>query len=153
LLGPSANPSKNYALTEVVHCKSQKGIGVPEASPVCSANWLGKIMDLATNARVVVLLGSHVRPWARDEYKNLVPKDFGKRVTAAGLEVAIRDSFVKGGRVYIYLPHPTAAEPGGRLPSTRFGTGVHQILAEIAKGVKAVPETTSELHLLFRATR
>ena len=150
LLGPSADPSKNYALTEVVHCKSQNGIGVPEASPICSANWLGKIMDLATDARVVVLLGSHVRPWARNEYKNSVPKDFGKRVTAGGMDVAIRDSFVQSGRVYIYLPHPTAAEPGGRLPSTRFGAGVHRILAEIAKGEKAVPATTSELHRRFR---
>jgi len=150
LLGKGANPSKNYALTEVVHCKSQNAIGVPEASAICSENWLGKIMDLAKDANVVVLLGSHVRPWAQKQFRDSVPKDFGERVSDGGLEVATRDSFVLNGRVYIYLPHPTAAEPGGRLPSTRFGTQSHRILSEIAKGERKVPETTDELHRLFR---
>ena len=150
LLGEGANPAKNYALTEVVHCKSQNAVGVPEASSICSENWLGKIMDLAKDAKIVVLLVSHVRPWAKKQFRDSVPNNFGERVGDGGLEVATRDSFVLNRRVYIYLPHPTAAEPGGRLPSTRFGAQSHRILSEIAKGERKVPETTDELHRLFR---
>lgn len=150
LLGKDADPSKNYALTEVVHCKSQKAHGVPEASSICSEKWLGSIMDLADRAKVVVLLGSHVRPWAKKEFRHSVPSDFGERVNEGGLNVAIRDSFVLNERVYLYLPHPTASEPGGRLVSTRFGSAPQRVLAAIARREISVPRSTDDLHDLYK---
>jgi hypothetical protein len=150
LLGSDADPSANYALTEVVHCKSHGGQGVPEASDVCSRKWLGQIMNVAVDSRVVVLLGSHVRPWARREFKHIVPSDFGARVREGGVEVAVRDSFVNKNKVYCYLPHPTASEPGGRSFRTRFGPIVLDVLSQISRGEREVPETTEQLHQLFR---
>lgn len=150
LLGPNANPSENYALTEVVHCKSHDGHGVPEASAACSGKWLGKIMELASNSKIVMLLGSHVRPWARREFRALIDEKFGERVKLGGPDVAIRDTFIFQGRVYVYLPHPTAPEPGGRLVSTRFGEQARRVLSAIAEGRTLVPSTSRDLHRLFR---
>lgn len=56
IFGRAVVPGSDYALTEVVHCKSEKNIGVAKARPVCTAKWLSQILDVS-GASVVVVLG------------------------------------------------------------------------------------------------
>ena len=41
-------------MTEIVHCKSQKENGVPEASNMCTEKWLGKIFNEFKGQYIVV---------------------------------------------------------------------------------------------------
>jgi hypothetical protein len=50
--------SRDYVMTEVVHCKSQKEIGVAEALPICVKKWLAPKLQLSS-ARLIVVSGSH----------------------------------------------------------------------------------------------
>ena len=60
LLGFAAVPGIDFALTEVVHCKSRDEIGVDEALQTCVETWLSKVLAVAS-AEVVVLFGAHAR--------------------------------------------------------------------------------------------
>jgi hypothetical protein len=153
LIGASAHPGINYAITEVVHCKSRAAIGVPEAAATCSDAWLPDIVALAAECRVVVLSGAKVRDnWARSFFDDL-PAKFGKRAgqTETGPAVACRDIVVSDAfdgnrRIYVYLPHATSTEKGNRrLPSRRFGADVTQMLNDIANHRRAVPIDTPAL--------
>ena len=59
VLGPEADPSRNYVMTEVVHCKSTGEYGVASAAPECAGRYLDTIFSL-TAARVVVVVGRQV---------------------------------------------------------------------------------------------
>ena len=50
-------PGIDYALTELVQCKSQKEAGVPEALDHCFSRYLDRILE-ASGARVMVGLGA-----------------------------------------------------------------------------------------------
>jgi hypothetical protein len=56
LLGPGADPSRNYVMTEVVHCKSSGETGVSAAAQTCAERYLDRIFSL-TAAQVVVIVG------------------------------------------------------------------------------------------------
>ena len=56
LLGPDADPSRNYVMTEVVHCKSSGETGVAMAARTCAGRYLDEILSL-TAAPVVVVVG------------------------------------------------------------------------------------------------
>lgn len=56
LLGDSADPSRNYVMTEVVHCKSTGETGVAAAAETCAQRYLDAILSL-TAAPVVVVVG------------------------------------------------------------------------------------------------
>jgi len=60
LLGRSATPGRDYAMTEVVHCKSREEAGVTESISICSKKWIEPIMS-HSNAKIVVLLGNRAR--------------------------------------------------------------------------------------------
>lgn len=49
---------KHYAITEVVHCKSQREYGVREALACCSDKYLGKILE-NSECQFIVSLGDH----------------------------------------------------------------------------------------------
>ena len=55
-------PGEDYALTEVVHCKSEseKKGGVEEVQPECVKRYLGRILEIS-GARVVVCSGDKAR--------------------------------------------------------------------------------------------
>jgi hypothetical protein len=159
LLGSEADPARNYALTEIVHCKSPMAIGVPEASSTCSEKWLPAIIHEAEKARCIVFLGANVRPWVRQKFAGIAPSDFGAPVESGGSHVAIRDSFVGEWSdadgtlrkiVFCFLPHPTSSQKGGRTFGTRFGSLATSVLNDIVKGRRDIPETSQELHRLFR---
>jgi hypothetical protein len=56
LLERPVRPGRDYALTEVVHCKSRAERGVREALGECAGRYLGPVLELA-GARVIVALG------------------------------------------------------------------------------------------------
>ena len=51
-----ADPSVNYVMTEVVHCKSKNEVGVPQAAGTCAKRYLNDLLAL-TNAPVVAVVG------------------------------------------------------------------------------------------------
>ena len=61
LLGRPAVPGVDYALVEVVRCKSTNERGVPEARKTCSDLYLRRTLE-ASGATVVVTLGEKARP-------------------------------------------------------------------------------------------
>jgi hypothetical protein len=89
-------PGVDYALTEVVHCKSDKELGVAKALPTCVATWLQPLLQLAA-ARVVALLGSRAQRAFLDLYPDLGPGAFSGPQLLEGRP-----------RIVLQLPHPNA---------------------------------------------
>lgn len=50
--------SRDYVMTEVVHCKSQREHGVAEALPTCVGKWLAPKLKISS-ARLIIVSGSH----------------------------------------------------------------------------------------------
>lgn len=159
ILGEEAHPGVNYAITEVVHCKSKNAVGVKQAAMTCSEKWLDRIMHLAGSCNVVVLSGAQVRDnWARRFFAE-VPVGFGRRANGEeGAAVAARDLFVSsqlGGRrmLFVYLPHAASMEPGGRrLPESRFGPVVARLISDVANQKVEIPDSNEALQRLIAAT-
>jgi len=148
LIGSKAHPHHNYAITEIVHCKSKDAKGVAEASSFCIEKWMGPIFTTSP-AKVVVLLGSKVR----DYYAKPVlgaGNEFGSSQGYGELtqkERAVRDIFVEtvGGvnRVFVFNWHPVHA--GMRVFRKVYGDQLVDWLAAILEGKESVPEK-NELH-------
>jgi hypothetical protein len=117
ILGEDCDPTKNYALTEVVKCKSKKEEGVKEASATCIEKWMGKVMDVSP-AKLVVIIGAPARNNFAHKIADL-GSDFG--TDSRGYEQlgqrgrALRDIKISdfGGkrRVYVFNWHPTSMIP------------------------------------------
>lgn len=111
ILGREANPRINYALTEVVHCKSRGEAGVKKAAQFCSQQWMPEILE-SSPAKIIVILGSQ----ARDSFAIPVLKarpDFGSYETYSFLsqdERLRRDifktSYAGRERLVIFNWHP-----------------------------------------------
>jgi hypothetical protein len=82
LLGAGARPGIDYALTEVVHCKSAKNEGVEEARLECGSRYLDRVLE-ASAARVIILIGSHAWRAFSDRYGG--PPAFGGVTDALAL--------------------------------------------------------------------
>ncbi len=96
LLEKDVHPGSDYALTEVVHCKSRKEAGVLEALPECARRYLQRVVALS-QARVIVVLGKTIRATVKCEFG--VPESeqvFGP--------VLIENCL----RYLAFLPHPNA---------------------------------------------
>lgn len=106
LLCREADPAVDYAMTEVVHCKSTNEVGVAKAAPTCVARHLDRILA-ASAAPLVVVVGAK----ARDELKQLwgLPPGFGQTATVGTDEEANLFLHSLGGRprLIAYLWHPT----------------------------------------------
>lgn len=96
LLDRAPVPGRDYALTEVVHCKSRGERGVEEARGFCAERYLTRVLA-ASGAVVVVVLGAH----ARRAMAEVLDLRTGGPV-AGPLEAAGRARFVA------ILPHPNA---------------------------------------------
>lgn len=91
--GRKPKPGTDYALTEMVHCKSTGELGVSDALYHCAKKWLLPIMEIS-NAVVVVLLGKHAQSAATMIWK----LDPAQRVH---FDVHI----AKRNRAVVLLPH------------------------------------------------
>jgi hypothetical protein len=99
LLGRKAIQGQDFAITELVHCKSRSEFGVAQALSVCTRNWLPAVMGQSA-ASVLVLVGKHarqycIRSWGLDQSRS------------------IHFDVVLGGRKrsVISIPHPNAFGP------------------------------------------
>ena len=142
LLGEIAHPHFNYAITEIVHCKSKDAKGVEEASKFCTDNWMDAVFKLSP-ATVVILLGSKVRDFYAIPILG-VPSDFGQWAGYESLtqeERALRDIFVEkiGGkdRIFVFNWHPTFA--GLRIYKKVYGETLVNWLTSVIEEKTVVP--------------
>ena len=94
----AVKPEIDFALTEVVHCKSQKERGVAEALHFCSDRYLERVLSISA-AKVLIVYGRFA--------KDAVHRRFGSLMSPLpnGLSlVSIRDN----PRILVLLPHPNA---------------------------------------------
>lgn len=96
LLEREATPGVDYALSEVVHCKSRLEVGVGEAVEACTQRYLRRIIE-HSGARVIVCLGKFAAA--------AVGKVFGipEKINIFG---PVRIGEME--RVFAFLPHPNA---------------------------------------------
>ncbi|MFA5880989.1 MAG: uracil-DNA glycosylase family protein [Eubacteriales bacterium] len=90
------SPGVDYAITEIVHCKSNNEIGVREALKECMNQYLDKVLDLS-GAKVVVCLGNRVSDAIREKLN--IP-------TTSKIHGPVITKKVK--RYFAFLPHPNA---------------------------------------------
>ena len=99
ILGSDARPGTDYALTEVVRCKSKREVGVAQAINECTGRYLRPTLDVAA-APLIVTLG--------EKSRLAVAARFGgpERQSAFG-------PVVIGGRqrVIVALGHPSSGQP------------------------------------------
>lgn len=98
LLGPGADPARNYVMTEVVHCKSTMGKGVTRAAPTCAGRYLDAIFDL-TQAPVVVVVGMRAHALLKSRFPALPDPPYIHREKLGGRQ-----------RELVYLNHPAGFE-------------------------------------------
>ena len=98
ILGRPAVPGKDFALTELVHCKSKSEYGVAEALPECSNRWLSPVLHQSA-ATVIVLLGRYTKDYCTELWRLDNKQSVHFNVPIAGRE-----------RVIVILPHPNARE-------------------------------------------
>ena len=99
LLQRDVVPGVDYALTEVVHCKSRSERGVAEASATCAARYLRRVVG-ATYAPIVIVLGARARQSVTSEFG--IPSD---AAIYGPTEIAGKP------RIVAFLPHPNARAP------------------------------------------
>lgn len=99
LLGRAATPGDDYALTEVVHCKSSAEEGVHEAMTYCADRYLARVVAVS-GARVLVCLGAVADAAVRRVFHLPTSGRLHGPVAANG-----KDCFVA------FLPHPNAFQP------------------------------------------
>ena len=99
ILGEEPRPGIDYALTEIVHCKSKHEEGVAAASEICTSRYLSQVLTLS-GARAIVALGkvaqsTLVRTFGIPNRAQLYgPTRLGERE-----------------RMVCFLPHPNARMP------------------------------------------
>ena len=99
IIGRQAVQGSDFALTELVHCKSEGEKGVAKAHLTCAGRWLDRVLQVS-GASIIVLLGRR----ARDHCAARWHLDKAQRVHF--------DVPVSGGeRAVLILPHPNARGP------------------------------------------
>lgn len=101
--------SPKIALTEIVHCKSQKEIGVKKAARTCYENHtkyvLQYFLESPTTPKVVVFVGKDAREIIEELASNIDPQvDYEDLASFCQHEFGTGD----GKARFIFLPHPNA---------------------------------------------
>ncbi len=159
ILGESCNPSENYALTEVVKCKSKAEKGVKEASAKCIDQWMHKVLEISP-AKLVVVIGAPARNNFAHKLADL-GSEFGtdskgyQKLGQRGR--ALRDIKISefGGkrRIYAFNWHPTSMIPNkSELLQFRnaYGPEIVQWMADIANGVVQIPASSALLESIIK---
>lgn len=95
LLGRRPVPGVDYALSEVVHCKSDGELGVESALQECAPRWLPRVLEV-TGASVIVCPGSRARAAISE-------------LLAIAQDRAVHKTLIAGkARALVFLPHPNA---------------------------------------------
>ncbi len=90
---PAAVPGEDYAISEIVHCKSKSEEGVAEAAQTCYATHMSAVFSVAA-AKVVIVLGKFAK----------------ERLLGAVAPPLVPSQLKLGGRIrtLLFLPHPNA---------------------------------------------
>jgi hypothetical protein len=104
ILGRPVRPWIDYALTEVVHCKSKNQIGVRRARVICAERYLGRVLTLSP-ARLVVVSGDHAR---QGLVQIGVTIGDGNIREARGRAMLLEASLAGEARLFVCLAHPNA---------------------------------------------
>ena len=111
-----ANPGRDYALTEVVHCKSTDEIGVASAAAECSEMHLDRVLAISP-ARVLIVLGKAARERLQGPDASKFP--------------AIEERDIGGRRrLLVYLPHPSSWAAGPRTIAGLFPAQIDRLRRE-----------------------
>lgn len=115
ILGYKSVPGVDYALSEVVHCKSRHEVGVAAAMADCTNRYLDRLLEVAA-APTIVVLGSSARTAVIKHYPTLFSElpPFGS-VTKLNL--------ASKSRLVAFMPHPNAHMKrsfADRMPESRF---------------------------------
>ena len=89
-------PGFDYAITEVVRCKSHKEIGVNEAMNTCSERFLLETLSLS-NAKVFVVVGKKAKQALEERFQVEIPEASYKKIKINEVE-----------RMILSIPHPNA---------------------------------------------
>jgi hypothetical protein len=89
-------PGIDYAMSEVVHCKSRKEIGVRDAFDTCVNRYLRRVVE-ESGAKVIVGLGNYAAAAITHTFNIPNGADVFGPVDAGGSE-----------RTFAFLPHPNA---------------------------------------------
>ena len=88
-------PGLDFALTEVVHCKSRNEVGVKEAQEFCSKRYLDRILSVSA-AKVIVVFGQS----AKDVVVNQLSRSMRPLFDGE------RNLFAQEQRMIVFLAHP-----------------------------------------------
>lgn len=102
LVGSEVRPGFDYALTEVVHCKSEGEQGVKQSLPECSKRYLDRVLA-ASGARVLVVLGKKARKAMLDRLELANKNDQNGALVGPG-------NFYGRERLILFMPHPNARQ-------------------------------------------
>jgi len=134
---PDATPGVDYALTEVVHCKSEREIGVAEARHTCATKYLPSVLAAAKEARVFAVIGVH----AANEVSRLFDLDLDGNNRYAEIGQGQRR------QVFVYLDHPSS---GGK--KKRFATALTSEQLDRTSHALVVAELSAPLSEALEAT-
>lgn len=153
LLGKEAHPHLNYAITEIVHCKSKDARGVEAASTLCIEKWLEKIFQTSP-ASIVVALGSKVRDYFLHPILSF-DSEFGLHKGYSSLSQEIRSlrdirltDFGGSSKLIVFNWHPTAMEL--KPLNEVYGEKVTNWLSSIVLGVGTIPNSKEELEITIK---
>jgi len=96
LLQRDVNPGTDYALTEIVHCKSPAEIGVTQAQDQCVDAYLLRTLELS-RAKVIVVLGARARQVIQSQFKISSTASISESIKIGSHE-----------RFFAFLPHSNA---------------------------------------------
>jgi hypothetical protein len=96
-------PGIDFALTEVVHCKSRKEEGVKEARSFCTNLYLERVLSIAA-AKTIIVFGDHAKETVRNRYSSA---DVTWHISGRLGEFSI----AKRTRLLVFLPAPNAYGP------------------------------------------
>ncbi len=97
-------PGVDFALTEVVHCKSRLEEGVREASCFCRKRYLKRILEIAA-AKVIIVYGSVARAAVESAFPRESVATLSERITGPHTLFGI-------SRIIAFLPKPNAWHGG-----------------------------------------
>lgn len=129
ILQRKIEPGIDFALTEVVHCKSRRECGVSEARDECSDRYLRRVISVSA-AKLLIVYGKQA--------EGVVRRHFGSAMTALGHGLSL---ILIGDRprMLVFLPHPNERGSKKTVESNVGTKGLTLIRAHV-KGRDVVDE-------------
>lgn len=121
----NAVPGRDYALTEIVHCKSTDEVGVASAATECAKMHFERVLGISP-ATVLIVLGKVARECLRPN----------NQASSAVEEREIGGRY----RLIVYLPHPSSWEPGPRTLVGLFPAEVDRLRSKANLGRPPIEE-------------